>query len=313
MVIAPASTLHNWQQEFAKFAPDFRIIPYWGTVKERQILRKFWTQKQIYSRAAPFHVVITSYQIVVTDEKYFQRIKWQYMILDEAQAIKSSASARWKTLLGFNCRNRLLLTGTPIQNSMQELWALLHFIMPTLFDSHQEFNEWFSKDIESHAENRSSLDQHQISRLHMILKPFMLRRIKREVEHELGEKIEKEAQSTLTSRQWRMYQGVKEKISLSDLLQQSSLMTDDVVGHLMNLVMQFRKVCNHPELFERRDALSPFVMADPSFRDQVQLEVAGKDSDMPFIAYRNVNPLVLPLPKMFVTEGARKIVCMRSF
>lgn len=66
---------------------------------------------------------------------------------------------RWKTLLGFSCRNRLLLSGTPIQNSMAELWALLHFIMPTLFDSHEEFNEWFSKDIESHAENKTGINE----------------------------------------------------------------------------------------------------------------------------------------------------------
>lgn len=69
---------------------------------------------------------------------------------------------RWKTLLGFSCRNRLLLSGTPIQNSMAELWALLHFIMPTLFDSHEEFNEWFSKDIESHAENKTGIDESKL-------------------------------------------------------------------------------------------------------------------------------------------------------
>ena len=97
-------------------------------------------------------------------------------------------SVRWRVLLSFNCRNRLLLTGTPIQNTMQELWALLHFIMPTMFDSHEEFNEWFSRDIESHAEKKSALDESQLSRLHMILKPFMLRRIKRDVEHEMAER-----------------------------------------------------------------------------------------------------------------------------
>lgn len=113
----------------------------------------------MHTRDAGFHVVITSYQIVISDVKYFNRIKWQYMVLDEAQAIKSTSSMRWKTLLGFNCRNRLLLSGTPIQNSMAELWALLHFIMPTLFDSHEEFNEWFSKDIESHAENKTGIDE----------------------------------------------------------------------------------------------------------------------------------------------------------
>lgn len=126
---------------------------------------------------------------VVQDEKYFQGVKWQYMVLDEAQAIKSSTSARWKTLLGFRCRNRLLLTGTPIQNSMHELWALLHFIMPSLFDSHDEFSEWFSKDIENNAENKGAMNEHQLRRLHVILKPFMLRRIKKNVQNELGDKV----------------------------------------------------------------------------------------------------------------------------
>lgn len=129
------------------------------------------------------------------------------MVLDEAQNIKNAASVRWKTLLGFHCRNRLLLTGTPIQNSMQgacfslrnfsvdinrhtELWALLHFIMPSLFDSHDEFNEWFSKDIENAAENKGSkLNEHQLRRLHMILRPFMLRRVKRNVQNELSDKV----------------------------------------------------------------------------------------------------------------------------
>lgn len=159
LIISPASTLHNWQQEMQRFVPDFKVIPYWGSPNERKILRQFWEPKDLHTKEASFHVVITSYQLIVSDYKYFNRLKWQYMILDEAQAIKSSSSVRWKMLLGFNCRNRLLLSGTPIQNSMAELWALLHFIMPTLFDSHDEFNEWFSKDIESHAENKTGIDE----------------------------------------------------------------------------------------------------------------------------------------------------------
>lgn len=120
LVIAPSSTLHNWQQEISRFVPGLKALPYWGNAKDRKILRKFWNRKHVtYTRDAPFHVLITSYQLVVQDEKYFQKIKWQYMILDEAQAIKSSASSRWKILLGLHCRNRLLLTGTPIQNTMQ--------------------------------------------------------------------------------------------------------------------------------------------------------------------------------------------------
>ncbi|KAI7847267.1 SNF2 family N-terminal domain-containing protein [Circinella umbellata] len=259
LVIAPASTLHNWQQEVSKFVPSFRALPYWGNPKDRKVLRQFWNRKQLYGRDAPFHVVITSYQLVLTDVSYFQRVKWQYMVLDEAQAIKSSSSARWKQLLGFHCRNRLLLTGTPIQNSMQELWALLHFIMPTLFDSHEEFSEWFSKDIESHAENKGTLNEHQLRRLHMILKPFMLRRIKRNVQHELGEKIEVEVYCDLTARQRALYKGLKQKISISELLEKATSLNEESMDSLMNLVMQFRKVCNHPELFERADVQSPMA------------------------------------------------------
>ncbi|XP_030374870.1 chromatin-remodeling ATPase INO80 [Scaptodrosophila lebanonensis] len=272
LIISPASTLHNWQQEMARFVPDFNVVPYWGSPNERKILRQFWEQKHLHTREASFHVVITSYQLIVSDYKYFNRIKWQYMVLDEAQAIKSAASQRWKLLLGFNCRNRLLLSGTPIQNSMAELWALLHFIMPTLFDSHDEFNEWFSKDIESHAENKTGIDELQISRLHMILKPFMLRRIKKDVENELSDKIEIMVYCPLTIRQKLLYMALKQKIRIEDLLQlasnggggtsaaDGSHVDRNFTSNLMNLVMQFRKVCNHPELFERRDAKSPFSM-----------------------------------------------------
>lgn len=271
LIISPASTLHNWQQEMQRFAPSFKVVPYWGSPNQRKILRQFWDQKDLHTKDASFHVVITSYQLVVSDYKYFNRIKWQYMVLDEAQAIKSTSSVRWKLLLGFNCRNRLLLSGTPIQNSMAELWALLHFIMPTLFDSHDEFNEWFSKDIESHAENKTGIDEKQISRLHMILKPFMLRRIKKDVENELSDKIEIMTYCPLTTRQKYLYMALKKKIRIEDLLKatgQSDGHTTDknFTSNLMNLVMQFRKVCNHPELFERRDVRSPFSLSQLEYQ-----------------------------------------------
>ncbi|XP_051908900.1 chromatin-remodeling ATPase INO80 isoform X2 [Hippocampus zosterae] len=264
LIISPASTLNNWHQEFSRFVSKFKVLPYWGNPHDRKVIRKFWSQKTLYTQNAPFHVVITSYQLVVQDVKYFQRVKWQYMVLDEAQALKSSTSVRWKILLQFQCRNRLLLTGTPIQNTMAELWALLHFIMPTLFDSHEEFNEWFSKDIESHAENKSTIDENQLSRLHMILKPFMLRRIKKDVENELSDKIEILTYCQLTSRQRLLYQALRNKISIEDLLQSSmgtAQQSHSTTSSLMNLVMQFRKVCNHPDLFERQETRSPFHMS----------------------------------------------------
>ncbi|KAF7725825.1 putative DNA helicase ino80 [Apophysomyces ossiformis] len=298
LVIAPASTLHNWQQEITKFVPSFRALPYWGNPKDRKVLRQFWNRKQLYGRDAPFHIVITSYQLVLTDVSYFQRVKWQYMILDEAQAIKSSSSARWKQLLGFHCRNRLLLTGTPIQNSMQELWALLHFIMPTLFDSHEEFSEWFSKDIESHAENKGTLNEHQLRRLHMILKPFMLRRIKRNVQHELGEKIEVEVYCDLTARQRALYRGLKEKISISELLEKATSLNDtESMDSLMNLVMQFRKVCNHPELFERADVQSPLAFCEFSSTGSLTKE------SLLYCSYSARSHIKYHIPKRLYKDG----------
>ncbi len=272
LVITPASTLHNWQQEVARFVPSFKLVPYWGSPQERKILRHFWDAKYLHTRNASFHLVVTSYQLVVTDFKYFNRIKWQYLVLDEAQAIKSSSSQRWKMLLEFKCRNRLLLSGTPIQNSMTELWSLLHFVMPTMFDSHEEFSDWFSKDIESSAESKGAqqVDEKQISRLHMILKPFMLRRIKRDVENELTDKLEVLLHCPLTIRQKLLYAGLKGKIKIEELLQglgsqSNSGGSNAIASSLMNLVMQFRKVCNHPELFERREARSPLAMRPKTY------------------------------------------------
>lgn len=263
LVIAPASTLHNWQQEISKFVPRLKALPYWGNSKDRKVLRKFWDRKRAtYSEDAPFHVVVSSYQLVVQDSQYFQNVKWQYMILDEAQAIKSSQSTRWKNLLGFKCRNRLLLTGTPIQNTMQELWALLHFIMPSLFDSHNEFSEWFSKDIENHAQKNSELNESQLKRLHMILKPFMLRRVKKNVQKELGDKIELDVFCDLNMRQRSIYSLLRREISLKDIVEKASSDRDADLSTLMNLVMQLRKVCNHPDLFERADVRTPLALVD---------------------------------------------------
>lgn len=205
LIVAPSSTLYNWQQEIKRFCPSLKVLPYWGNLKQRKTIRKFFSLKNLGTNHSPFHVVITSYQLVVADEKTFQKMKWQYVILDEAQAIKNINSQRWKTLLSFNSRNKLLLTGTPIQNTMAELWALLHFIMPKLFDSHDQFQEWFSKDIEAHSQDQKAVNQHQLSRLHAILKPFMLRRIKKDVEHEIGQKKEFQLLCYMTKRQQELY------------------------------------------------------------------------------------------------------------
>lgn len=300
LVIAPASTLHNWQQEITRFVPDLNVIPYWGTAKDRKILRKLWDRKHVtYTRDSPFHVVVSSYQLVVQDAQYFQKMRWQYMILDEAQAIKSSQSSRWKSLLGFHSRNRLLLTGTPIQNNMQELWALLHFIMPSLFDSHDEFSEWFSKDIESHAQSNTKLNEDQLRRLHMILKPFMLRRVKKHVQKELGDKIELDVYCDLTYRQRAYYANLRNKISIMDLIEKA-VGDDQDSATLMNLVMQFRKVCNHPDLFERADTWSPFSFA--YFAETASFLREGQNVR---VGYSTRNLIQYSLPRLVCRNGGR--------
>ncbi|KAG7958774.1 hypothetical protein I3843_10G034500 [Carya illinoinensis] len=301
LVVAPASVLNNWNDEVNRFCPDLKTLPYWGGLQDRTILRKKIKPKDLYRREAGFHILITSYQLLVSDEKYFRRVKWQYMVLDEAQAIKSSNSIRWKTLLSFNCRNRLLLTGTPIQNNMAELWALLHFIMPTLFDSHEQFNEWFSKGIESHAEHGGTLNEHQLNRLHSILKPFMLRRVKTDVISELTRKTEVTVHCKLSSRQQAFYQAIKNKISLAELFDSNrGHLNEKKILNLMNIVIQLRKVCNHPELFERNEGSTylhfgeiPNSLLPPPFGELEDIHYAGSH-----------NPITYRIPKLVHQEIA---------
>jgi len=117
LVVVPVTTLHNWQNELAKFCPDLRVMPYFGNQEERKKLSKFLDPKNMNNPALQIHVLITSYNLIVNnlkDQAKLMKIKWNYMILDEAQAIKNNSSRRWKVLLQFQARNRLLLTGTPI-------------------------------------------------------------------------------------------------------------------------------------------------------------------------------------------------------
>lgn len=309
LVVAPASVLNNWADEVNRFCPEFKILPYWGGLQERTVLRKNINPKRLYRKDAVFHMLITSYQLLVTDEKYLRRVKWQYMVLDEAQAIKSSTSIRWKTLLSFNCRNRLLLTGTPIQNNMAELWALLHFIMPTLFDSHEQFNEWFSKGIESHAEHGGTLNEHQLNRLHSILKPFMLRRVKKDVITEMTNKKEVVIPCTLSSRQQAFYQAIKNKISVADLFDNTGgHLNEKKVLNLMNIVIQLRKVCNHPDLFERNEghtfvqfSVMQAPLLPPPFGELDNVHYSGGH-----------NPIIYKVPKLLYRDGMHCLPSLSS-
>jgi DNA helicase INO80 len=172
--------------------------------------------------------------------------------------------------------------------------------MPSLFDSHDEFNEWFSKDIESAAENKGSkLNEHQLRRLHMILKPFMLRRVKRNVQNELSEKIEKDIYVDLSARQRGLYRRLLANVSVADLLEKAANIGDaDSARSLMNLVMQFRKVCNHPELFERADVVAPF-----SFSCFGRSGPLSREGDFISLPYSTRNPIEYAVPELFYRDG----------
>ncbi|CAD7705356.1 unnamed protein product, partial [Ostreobium quekettii] len=295
LVVAPASTLHNWDNELAQFFPAFRVLPYWGSQQDRKTLRQSFNPRKLYIKSAPFHVAVTSYQILVQDEAHLKRVKWQFMMLDEAQAIKSSSSVRWRTLLSFSCRNRILLTGTPIQNNLAELWALLHFIMPTLFDSMEHFNEWFSKGLEGYAEGSQELNKEQLKRLHTILSPFMLRRVKADVAGEMMAKEEHFVFCELSRRQRILYRAIRENLNLADLFDSD----EKKVVNLMNLVIQLRKVCNHPELFEEQSERVPLHFAQippplspPGFGGLQQVYWSGQRSEV-----------VYKLPKLVFREN----------
>lgn len=170
--------------------------------------------------------------------------------------------------------------------------------MPTLFDSHEEFSEWFSKDIESHTQSNTKLNQQQLRRLHMILKPFMLRRNKRDVQSELPAKVELDVYCNLSFRQRAFYKTLRERISIGDLLERA--MSGEAKGDesLMNLVMQFRKVCNHPDLFERADVRSPLAFS--SFGASGNIAREGSQLSL---AYTTRNRITYDVPKLLYREG----------
>ncbi|KAM3859532.1 uncharacterized protein ACN63O_016060 [Diretmus argenteus] len=247
LIIVPTSVMLNWEMELKRWCPGFKILTYFGSQKERKLKRQGWTKPNA------FHVCITSYKLVLQDHQAFRRKSWRYLILDEAQNIKNFKSQRWQSLLNFNSHRRLLLTGTPLQNSLMELWSLMHFLMPHVFQSHREFKEWFSNPLTGMIEGSQEYNEGLIKRLHKVLRPFLLRRIKADVEKQMPKKYEHVVRCRLSKRQRFLY---------DDFMAQASTRETLASGHFMsviNILMQLRKVCNHPNLFDPRPIHSAFI------------------------------------------------------
>lgn len=163
-------------------------------------------------------------------------------------------------LLNFNSQRRLLLTGTPLQNDLMELWSLMHFLMPNLFDSYREFKDWFVNPLTGMIEGSHEYNQELVQRLHKILRPFLLRRLKADVEKQLPRKVEHVETCRLSKRQRFLYEEFMSLSKTKETIASGSFLS------VINVLMQLRKVCNHPNLFEPRPTISPFMMRSIAYK-----------------------------------------------
>lgn len=197
-----------------------------------------------------FDVCITSYEVVIREKAQLKKIAWQYIIVDEAHRIKNEDSALSQIIRLFYSRNRLLITGTPLQNNLHELWALLNFILPDVFTDSEAFDQWFGGDDEEQDQDTI------VQQLHKVLKPFLLRRVKADVEKSLLPKKEINLYVGMAEMQVKWYQ---------KLLEKDIDAVNGAVGkregktRLLNIVMQLRKCCNHPYLFEGAEPGPPYT------------------------------------------------------
>jgi ATP-dependent DNA helicase len=140
LVVAPLSTVSNWHAEFKKFTPSIMTICYHGSPPARANIRKVHMKSDPFS--AEFPVIITSYDICMNDRKHLANIPWKYIIVDEGHRLKNLDCKLLRDLKSYKSANRLLLTGTPLQNNLSELWSLLNFLMPEIFNDLDAFHEW---------------------------------------------------------------------------------------------------------------------------------------------------------------------------
>ncbi|KAF2668311.1 hypothetical protein BT63DRAFT_402191 [Microthyrium microscopicum] len=215
LIAAPLSTTSNWVNEFSKWTPEIPTVLYHGSKAERAQIRA----KKLKSPGTPtFPVVITSYEICMNDKKFLQNYPWSFLIIDEGHRLKNLDCKLIRDLMSYQSSNRLLITGTPLQNNLNELWSLLHFLMPEVFDKLDQFQSWFDfsdvKDKKSYNKLFSEDRQSKlVASLHAILKPFLLRRIKADVEKSLPKKREYVLFAHLTPVQKELYKAIIDRKS----------------------------------------------------------------------------------------------------
>jgi SWI/SNF-related matrix-associated actin-dependent regulator of chromatin subfamily A protein 2/4 len=241
LVIVPLSTISNWVLEFDKWSPHVAKVVYKGEKDARK-------KMDIIVKKGAFNVLLTTYEYVIKEKNLLGKIKWKYMIIDEGHRMKNHTCKLTLTLNAyFSVQHRLLLTGTPLQNKLPELWALLNFLLPSIFSSCGTFEQWFNAPFATTGE-KVELNQEEtmliIRRLHKVLRPFLLRRLKKEVESQLPEKTEQVIKCNMTCLQKLMYEHMKKGLLLDSSVKNGR-------RALQNTIMHLRKLCNHPFLFEQ--------------------------------------------------------------
>ncbi|XP_064474834.1 chromodomain-helicase-DNA-binding protein 1-like isoform X2 [Ornithodoros turicata] len=237
LLVVPLSTMASWQKEFAQWAPEINVVVYLGDVSSRTVIREHeWCHPG--NKRLKFNALLTTYEILLKDKAFLGNVGWAVLGVDEAHRLKNDDSLLYKSLFEFDTNHRLLITGTPLQNSLKELWALLHFIMP------QRFNSW----PEFEAEHKETADK-GYTKLHRQLEPFLLRRVKKDVEKSLPAKVERILRVEMTTVQKQYYRWI--------LTKNYKALSKGVKGSqsgFINIMMELKKCCNHAALIRHPDA-----------------------------------------------------------
>uniref|UniRef100_A0A8C3G7C3 Chromodomain helicase DNA binding protein 3 n=1 Tax=Cyclopterus lumpus TaxID=8103 RepID=A0A8C3G7C3_CYCLU len=242
LVSAPLSTIINWEREFEMWAPDFYVVTYTGDKDSRAIIRENefsfdeTAVKGGKKRDAPikFHVLLTSYELVTIDQTALKSIDWACLVVDEAHRLKNNQSKFFRRLNDYKIDHKLLLTGTPLQNNLEELFHLLNFLTPNRFNNLEGFLEEFA-DISK---------EDQIKKLHDLLGPHMLRRLKADVFKNMPSKTELIVRVELSPMQKKYY-----KLILTKNFEALNSKGGGNQVSLLNIMMDLKKCCNHPYLF----------------------------------------------------------------
>lgn len=259
LCVVPLSTMTAWQREFVTWAPEMNIVTYLGDRQSREIIRQYeWCFDT--SKRMKFNAILTTYEILLKDKAFLGCISWAALLVDEAHRLKNDDSLLYKALFEFDTNHRLLITGTPLQNSLKELWALLHFIMPGKFVS------W--EDFEVTHENAA---EKGYARLHKQLEPYILRRVKKDVEKSLPAKVEQILRVEMTSVQKQYYKWILTKNF--NALRKG---TKGSTSTFLNIIIELKKCCNHSMLIKPMEDEHEVYSNDVASQLQMLLKGSGK-------------------------------------